>query len=242
MIPDEMLVYEPHHVGYARHGTSWYRVIANYGGGDLVLAPQPATQDEVEHKFCKAGCRRTRYVRKAKWLLRQPEPTVEAPLPPAPVRATSRKALSFSVALALLLGFGSGVATTVFFMSPPPALQAETPSHVPSPGALHRHDKLWWRVEEVFAQDALTKDKKAAGRYQSHLKAGKLVVPFEYSPDEDSPEKTALLVLTPAHPPLGIMMNKGAGKLPDPSAFVIPQPIPGQTKQGAPGPPKAQWK
>ena len=105
--------------------------------------------------------------------------------------------------LALLLGFGVGVATTVFFMTPPPLL-AETPSKAPSAGTLHRHENSWWRVEEVFAQEAIVNDQTAAGRYQAQLRAGKLTHP----PDENSQEKTVYLVLSPMHPPLGMMMTR----------------------------------
>src|SRR5206468_311305 len=98
--PDEMWVYEPHHVGYARFGTKWHRIVANYGGGDLVVHPREAAQDEVDHKFCRSGCKKIRYVRKANWLLRQRDPDIkEEPRRPAPEQPPLKKRLLWLVAV-----------------------------------------------------------------------------------------------------------------------------------------------
>ena len=248
MIPDEMLVYEPHHVGYARYGESWYRVIANYGGGDLVLAPQPAAQDEVDHKFCKAGCRKLRYLRKEKWLLQQPNFVEEEKPRPQPLPTAPRQAGVFRLGLALMAGFAIRALAVAFLLwpeSPFSAIASETPSRVPRPGALHQHEKGWWRVEAVFAQEELAKDKKSAGRYQAYLQEGKLVIPYVFIPEEEAHERTAFLVLTPAHAPMGMMTTKGSVGGPTQAATPLLQPAPAKapTKQGAPtGPPKGQWK
>jgi hypothetical protein len=240
MIPDEMLVYEPHHVGYARYGSKWYRVIANYGGGDLVLAPQPASQDEVDHRFCKTGCKKLRYVRKEKWLLRRKAP--DEPDDPTPVQVSqpNHKFGYFRLSLAVLAGFGIGVAATVAMLATPAEpLVADLPHQLPKRGSLHQHDKSWWRVAEILSTSKVAEEVQTAAAYQANTQSAKIIVPFNYVADDDK-QQTAYLVLTPAHPPLGMMAAK--------KHFGLQQPGPlrptglGPPKNGQAVPPKAQWK
>ena len=244
MLPDEMWVYEPHHVGFARFGTRWYRIIANYGGGDLVLAPRPAAQDEVDHKFCKAGCKKARFIRKEKWMIRRRDSDeLDEPIPAGANgnsgNGVSWKAASVCLGLTLVAGFGIGLATMAIMMMPTASPIVETARRVPSPGSLHQHDRSWWRVEDVLSADQLA-DTSAAGKHKAYLQAGRAVVTYNFTPPDDGEEKTVYLVLVPSHPPMGLTIPKGNASTP-PVASTPPRPPAGVPSSKAPSsPPKGQ--
>ncbi|HYV37048.1 MAG TPA: hypothetical protein VE988_15180 [Gemmataceae bacterium] len=247
MLPDEMLVYEPHHVGFARFGDRWYRIVANYGGGDLIVAPRPSHQDEVDHKFCKSGCKKLRYIRKEKWLIRKGEMPQRKDSPSVALPVAAPKPMYARLGLAVVLGIGIGVAMTAVFMRPASLPASQLFSRLPTPGSLHQDENGWWRVEDVLFKEEMATDLRAAGKYEAYLLAAKVIVPFHYTPPEEKEEKTALLVLTPAHPPLGMVTaRKYAGAPPAaPTAVgqpaIAPQPNSPLTKKGPLSPPKAQW-
>lgn len=235
MLPDEMIVYEPHHVAYGRLGNKWYRVLANYGGKEVALSPMAVPWQEVKHEFCKRGCKKLHYVQQNHRMVRVlgdyeiDEPFEEQIFAPPKTYSKSR------LVAATILSFLAGLVVTNFWLTPSAPLPQLRASLLPKTGGLYRTADGWWKVQEVFPKEQLQTPQSQA-LYQKYTKSGYTIVPVNYMLPEENLEKTAFLVLHPSHPPGGAMLQKGNTKFPSMPKGLKSSPA----VRPSSGPPKAQ--
>lgn len=204
MVPEKLVIWQPHGVSYALHEKKWYKVLANYGGGRVLLSPTPASFEEVRHEKCdqKPKCERVVFRKNETGKMSRvwprpwdPPPKVRKLEPPKTRIELGPRAMVAIVACCLT------VVAIVIVPHWEPKVRAQPPTGQDvRVGQIYHNNDGWWRIQELFPEEELNKDRSKMLRFKA-LQQAQIPTAKVSLKNPGEADKVVYLSLLPAKPP-----------------------------------------